>query len=334
MRTLFIITLLLCAALGAAPTSIQAAYLPSFDGSQAYDYLQQQCDYGPRPPGSDNLSRCRVFMADTLLSNGWTVTLQNFTYNSVKCSNVIATYGSANATIILGAHYDTRPHADHDPAATNRTLPILGANDGGSGTAVLLELSKSLPENVRPSVELVFFDAEDSGYINGWDWIVGSTYYVDNLSSERISQIRAMLLLDMVGDSDLRLLRETSSTVSLQNLVWGIAKGLGHDDVFLDARGAGILDDHRPFLDAGIPALDIIQHDPFPWYWHTLEDTPDKCSATSLETVGSVVEAFVYNMTLSSTTFSQPTGSIYSLLPWVLPPLALVAVVIWFRKRR
>ncbi len=335
MRTIFIAILILSTPLVInSPMVVTAQHTLTFDGDRAYEFLQQQCDFGPRPPGSDNLSRCRAFMVDTLTSNGWTVSLQNFTYKSVACSNVIARYGTGNTTLILGAHYDTRPRADHDPAVANRSLPILGANDGGSGTAILLELSEALNTTIRSQVELVFFDAEDSGYINDWDWIVGSNYYVSQLSAEQIARTRAMVLLDMVGDSNLRLLRETTSTVGLQDLIWNIAKDLGHDDVFIDSAGGGVLDDHRPFLDAGIPAVDIIQHNPFPWYWHTLEDTPDKCSAESLGIVGRVVESFIYNVTQNPTDFPQVPDTLLSLIPWLIPPIALVVVVVWLRKRQ
>ncbi|RLI07604.1 hypothetical protein DRO42_07830, partial [Candidatus Bathyarchaeota archaeon] len=183
-------------------------------------------------------------------------------------------------------------------------------------------------------VELVFFDAEDSGYYEGWSWIVGSTHYVAELPPERRSTIRAMVLLDMVGDANLQLKRELSSTRSLQDQVWSIAASLGHDDVFLSSYGGSIIDDHRPFLDCGIPALDIIQHDPFPWYWHTLEDTPDKCAAGSLEAVGRVIEAFVAQTAHQSTTF-EPDG--LSAGPVVLT-LAIAApvlvAVLYLRCRR
>jgi hypothetical protein len=278
---------------------IQTAYLqedyePLFDGDNAYEYLIEQCEFGPRPPGSENLSLCREFITEELELQGWVTQLQNFTYLDVECANVIATWSSEKSDyIILGAHYDTRPHADRDPDAANRTKPILGANDGASGVALLLELARILPENVRSRIEIVLFDAEDSGGINGWDWIQGSTYYVNQLTAEMKANITAMILVDIVGDKNLRLLRESSSTDSLQNLVWSIAEDLGHNDSFLDSPGGSILDDHRPFLSAGIPSLDIIQHAPFPWYWHTLEDTPDKCSAESLEIVGRVLEVFL-----------------------------------------
>ncbi|MFX1560694.1 MAG: M28 family peptidase, partial [Promethearchaeota archaeon] len=278
----------LLVSLAANPISMQQiSHVPLFNGTDAYSYLVDQCDFGPRPPGSDNLSLCREMIADTFESFGWNVTFQNFTYREIDCVNIIARWNALdNSPIILGAHYDTRPPGSSSPGSG------LGANDGASGVAVLLELAKVLPEDTRPTVEMVLFDAEDSGGISGWDWIQGSTYYVSQLSTEHKDTIKAMILLDMVGDIDLELPRERSSTTSLQNSIWNIADQLGYNDTFIDAYRGPIIDDHKPFLDSGIPAVDLIQV-PFPSYWHTLQDTPDKCSADSLEIVGEVVEVFL-----------------------------------------
>ncbi|MFW9814092.1 MAG: M28 family peptidase [Candidatus Thorarchaeota archaeon] len=308
----------------------QITHVPSFNGTNAYQYLIDQCDFGPRPPGSGNLTRSRAYIAETIESFGWNVTLQDFTYMEVECVNIIATWESSQTSpIILGAHYDTRPRATSDPYIENRTKPVLGANDGASGVAVLMELARSLPETVRSTVELVLFDAEDSGQIDGWDWIQGATYYVSQLSSVRISSIQAMILADMVGDENLRLPRESSSTTSLQNTIWSIAHQLGHNDTFLETGGASITDDHRPFLNVGIPSVDLI-HYPFPWYWHTVEDTPEKCSAESLQTVGEVLEVFVVEYANSGTSFpvDNPT------LLWVAAGAIIVVPVIIFMFRR
>jgi Zn-dependent M28 family amino/carboxypeptidase len=282
----------------------QISHVSIFSGSDAYEYLLDQCDFGPRPPGSDNLSLCRAMIAETFEFSGWNVTFQNFTYNEVECVNIIVRWNSQNnSPIILGAHYDTRP------PGTSDTGSGLGANDGASGVAVLLELANILPEEARSFVEIVLFDAEDSGGISSWDWIQGSTHYVSQLSTERIGSINAMVLLDMVGDINLELPRERSSTTSLQNLLWSIADQLGHNDTFIDSYSGSIIDDHRPFLDAGISAVDLIQV-PFPSYWHTLEDTPDKCSAESLETVGEVLEVFVVEEADSITDFPLDTPTL------------------------
>ncbi len=307
----------------------------SFDGATAMGYLQQQCDFGPRPPGSTNLSSCREYIVSTLGSFGWDVRLQNFTYRGVACANIIArgSPDAANISIVLGAHYDTRPVADQDPDPANRQHPILGANDGASGVAVLLELARVLPVAARQYVELVFFDAEDSGGVNGWEWIVGSTYYVGQLDDERRAGLHAMILLDMVGDSSAQFLRERSSTRTLQDNLWSIAAELGYSSTFIDSFGAYVIDDHTPFLDAGMPAVDIIQNNPFPPYWHTLADTPDKCSASSLERVGSVVEMFVLSST--NETDATPASTTSPLLFYVpLVGLPLIVLVTFLMVRR
>lgn len=300
-----IVALLIALSLNPISTH-QFSHTPSFNGTNAYQYLVDQCDFGPRPPGSENLSQCRTMISETFEAAGWTVTFQNFTYREVECVNIIVTWASSlSSPVILGAHYDTRPEATADPDPANRSKPVLGANDGASGVAVLMELAQSIPEAIRSSVEIVLFDAEDSGNIDGWEWIQGSTYYVSQLSPTRIDSIQAMILVDMVGDENLQLPRESSSTRSLQNTIWNISTQLGHNDTFLESYGGSIVDDHRPFLDVGIPAVDLI-HYPFPQTWHTLDDTPDKCSADSLQTVGEVLEVFVVEHASSGETF--PTG--------------------------
>lgn len=317
-----------------APSPIkmqQISHVPIFSGSNAYEYLANQCDFGPRPPGSDNLSLCRAMIVETFESFGWNVTFQNFTYNEVECVNIIVRWNSQNnSPIILGAHYDTRPPGPSDPGSG------LGANDGASGVAVLLELANILPKEPRSSVEIVLFDAEDSGGISGWGWIQGSTHYVSQLSTERKESIYAMVLVDMVGDTNLRLPRESSSTRSLQNSIWAIAYELGHNDTFLESYGGQITDDHTPFLDAHIAAVDLIHliegNPPFPWYWHTLEDTPDKCSAESLEIVGEVLEVFVVEEADSFTDF--PLDSPTLLFIGAIVAVALAIPVLYTQLKR
>ncbi len=327
--TLAVLLLLVMPSIAFAP--MQTTYTPLFDGVNAYSYLEAQCDFGPRPPGSANLSLCRAYIKSVLESFGWIVTLQNFTYKETECANIVVSWTeTSNTTVLLGAHYDTRPNATEDPIQANHNLPILGANDGASGVAVLMELARVLPMENRSGVKFVFFDAEDSGYLNGWDWIRGSTYFVSELNQTERDSISAMILLDIVGDANLRLPKETSSTDSLQNIVWNVADEMGYGHIFLGSYSTSILDDHRPFLDAGIPALDIIQV-PFPWYWHTLEDTPDKCSAGSLSVVGRVLEVFISGGTPSSYPLDQPI-----LLYAGLAAIALILVsytVIRFRRR-
>lgn len=317
-----------------SPPTIRSDYSPVFDGTQALVHLTAQCDFGPRPPGSANLSLCREYIVQNVESYGWNVTLQNFTYLGVECVNIVVRWGSAdNASILLGAHYDTRPKADQDPDPANRSRPIVGANDGASGAAVLIELSHSIPETARGNIEMVFFDAEDSGNINGWEWIVGSSHYAEQLSTERREAIRAMILLDMVGGTGLRLARETSSTSSLQESVWSLAEQMEFGSTFLNVTGRGIIDDHTPFLNLGIPSLDIIEHNPFPSTWHTLQDTPDKCNATSLETVGRVIESFVVYHGGGDTSFplDNPVGTYVAVIIGIS---VLAAAILLLARRR
>jgi Zn-dependent M28 family amino/carboxypeptidase len=321
------LVVVLIVSFAASPIRIQQiSHVPIFSGTDAFEYLVDQCDFGPRPPGSDNLSLCRTMIAETFESFGWDVTLQNFTYNNTACVNIIVKWGSENnSPLILGAHYDTRPPGPSDPGSG------VGANDGASGVAVLLELADILPNEIRSSVEIVLFDAEDSGGIPGWDWIQGSTFYVSQLSTERKDSINTMVLLDGVGDINLELPREWSSTTSLQNSIWNIADQLGYNDTFIDADSVSIIDDHKPFLDANIPAVDIIQY-PFPSYWHTLEDTPDKCSAESLEIVGEVMEVFIVEEADNITSF--PPDPPILLFIGVIVVVALAIPIIYSQVKR
>jgi Zn-dependent M28 family amino/carboxypeptidase len=177
-------------------------------------------------------------------------------------------------------------HADRDADVANQTMPVPAANDGASGVAVLLELARSLPKNTVP-VWLVFFDAEDNGDIQGWDWILGSREFVRNNPVTP----RAVVVVDMIGDADLNIQRERNSNSGIMNEIWDVAKELGYDDRFLPGYKWSMIDDHTPFLEAGIPAVDIIDFD-YP-YWHTMQDTPDKVSAESLKAVGETLRTWV-----------------------------------------
>ena len=308
---LLVVPLLLCTSNSLMPSmsSIHSRDYPvqeplGFNGTRAFTYLEAQCAFGPRPPGSINLTNCGDYIITTLESLNWTVETQTWIYQNTELRNILAGAIDSPEYILL-AHYDTRPIADRDPDLLNRTRPILGANDGASGVAALMELAEVLPEAARAVTMLLFVDAEDSGDYDGWEWIVGSTYFVNSLCCDRKANIKAAVLLDMMGDADLQLPRERFSTDLLVDTLWQIAANLSYDHIFLDQDGPALIDDHRPFLSAGIPAVDIIDFT-YP-YWHTLEDTPDKCSAASLEVVGRVVEAFIEAQLDTSTPF-EPNG--------------------------
>ncbi len=257
-----------------------------FDGARAYMDVQTQVDFGPRIPGSEGHASIREWMRAELESAGWKVEIQEAERMGHPIYNVIAKRNDDAPQIILGAHYDTRMAADQDPELGKRLLPVPGANDGASGVAVLIEMGRSLPKDTVP-VWLVFFDAEDNGRIDGWDWILGSRAFAEELSTHP----EAVVIVDMIGDADLNIYLEQNSNVSIRTEIWGTAEKLGYADKFINQEKFSMLDDHTPFLEAGIPAVDIIDFD-YP-YWHTTQDTPDKVSAESLQTVGKTLWTWI-----------------------------------------
>jgi Zn-dependent M28 family amino/carboxypeptidase len=258
----------------------------SFDGLRAYADVQTQVAFGPRIPGSDGHAQVIEWMRVELESAGWQVEVQESEALGHPIQNIVAKRNAASPQIIIGAHYDSRMFADQDPDAANHSQPVPGANDGASGVAVLLELARTLPDNVG-NVWLVFFDAEDNGNIDGWDWILGSREFVKN----NILQPRAVVIVDMIGDSDLNIYKEYNSNPELTDEIWAVADSLGYGNSFIPEYNHSMTDDHTPFVEAGIRAIDIIDFD-YP-YWHTLQDTPDKVSAASLEAVGKTLWTWI-----------------------------------------
>jgi glutaminyl-peptide cyclotransferase len=262
---------------------------PQFSGQQAFAHVTAQMNFGPRIPGSEGSLAAGDYIADQLKSAGWSVEFQPFEYKNTPVRNIIAKANVGQGpVIILGAHYDTRRQSDQD--ATQPTAPVPGANDGASGVAVLLELARTLDlQKIPNELWLAFFDAEDNGDLDGWDWIVGSTYMAGQLTTQ--SEPEAMILVDMVGDADQQLYFDTNSDPELSAQIWATAAELGYGDYFIPTPRWTMIDDHIPFAQRGIPAIDIIDFD-YP-YWHTTADTTDKVSAESLERVGRTVKAFL-----------------------------------------
>jgi glutaminyl-peptide cyclotransferase len=257
-----------------------------FDGQRAYTDVQTQVAFGARLPGSEGHAQVQEWIGAELVEAGWTVEIQESEALGHPIRNIVAKRSDEPPQIVIGAHYDSRMFADNDPDPAQHTSFVPGANDGASGVAVLLELARSLPEETVP-VWLVFFDAEDNGRIEGWDWILGSREFVKN----NPIQPRAAIIVDMIGDADLNIYKERNSNPGLTDEIWAVAKELGHESKFIPEYKHSMLDDHTPFLEAGIPAVDIIDFD-YP-YWHTVQDTPDKVSAESLQAVGETVRAWV-----------------------------------------
>lgn len=286
---LAIIGLLLTATLGwytysflSQPTTDPAV----FDGQRAYKDVQTQVAFGARVPGSPGHAQAQEWIRTVLESAGWQVEIQEAEVLGHPVENIVAKRNDEAPQIIIGAHYDSRMFADSDPDPIQHTNFVPGANDGASGVAVLLELARSLPENTAP-IWLVFFDAEDNGRIEGWDWILGSREFVRN----NPVRPQAVIIVDMIGDADLNIYKERNSNIRLTDEIWETAKSLGYESIFIPEYKHSMLDDHTPFVEAGIPAIDIIDFD-YP-YWHTVQDTPDKVSAESLQAVGETLHTWV-----------------------------------------
>lgn len=272
---------------------------PKFDSEGAFNILKEQCAFGPRPVGAEAHDKTRDYLAGELRKHADTVQIQNFQSvlggKKMQLSNIIAKFGDTKSpSILLCAHWDTRPTADEELERADRKRPIIGANDGASGVAVLLELARMFRE--RPPVvpvTIVLFDGEDYGP-TGEDMFLGSKYFASNIQPS--TKYRYGILLDMIGDKDLQIYRETNSqdnAKSIVDKVWTAARDLVYKDTFKDEVKYGISDDHIPLIKAGIPCIDVIDFD-YP-YWHTLADTVDKCSADSLKIVGETIAQLVYS---------------------------------------
>jgi hypothetical protein len=283
----------------AAVAACSAGREPAFDGERAFPYLEEQCALGPRDPGSAGHGLVREYLVRRLEEYGAAVSRQPFeavltTGDTLSLENIVGSFRPAEKRrVLLGAHFDTRPRADRDPDEANRGFPIPGANDGASGVAVLLEIARLLG-GARPpvGVDIVFFDGEDWGEEGRTeDYLLGSKHYASRLGGRRPA---AVIVVDMVGKRGARFPIEGFSGAASPGLVsriWGAAEELGIE-AFERRRGPTIIDDHLPFIQAGIAAAVIIDFD-YP-HWHTLADTPDKCDARSLEAVGRVLVRFLW----------------------------------------
>ena len=304
MRRLFVYGLMVF-------TSGCNSVMPRFDGDNAYQYLIEQCSFGPRNPGSDGHSACQDFIIERLKIFSDEVLLQEFSFQekgknkSYTGTNIIARFNrSSSFQSLIGAHWDTRPWADQDDNIANRSKPIIGANDGASGAAIMLELASIMSKNPPPiGINLVFFDAEDSGDPGlNETYCQGSMYFAKNMP---IPLPDEGIILDMVGDKQLSLPIERNSFKYHEDLVrrlWDRARELGLD-TFKDYVAHAIYDDHVPLNEyAGISTIDIIDFEypnSYTNFWHTLNDVPENCSAESLEQVGILITDYIYNHTHS-----------------------------------
>lgn len=266
-----------------------------FDGQRAYEHVLAQVALGPRPVGSEAAAQTADYIDAYLRSVGWTPLRVSGEYRGVLVRNILAEKTVAGSRpagrLLIGAHYDTRPVADRDPVVSKRGEPILGANDGASGVAVLLELARVFDSaKCKYDVVLAFFDGEDKGGIEGWPFSVGA----DIVAGQVAGSLSKMILVDMVGDSDLRIFYEGNSNPELAEELWTVARRLGYGQWFVPEVHYSLMDDHVPFLRRGVPSVDIIDFD-YP-YWHTTADTADKVSPKSLEIVGKVLLEYLYTV--------------------------------------
>jgi len=276
----------------------------AFDAERAFAYLEKQVSFGPRNPGSEGHRRCLEWMKQEAAKTADRVFTQSFTRRyggkDITFTNVFAVYpGASDRIVILCAHWDTRPFADEETDPARAAKPIPGANDGASGVAALLELGHLFRAQKPPvTVVVIFFDGEDFGK-DVKDMLLGSTEFARQWRAvlKDVGQdVEYGILLDMVGAKDLRIPREVNSQQAapwLMDAIYRHAREAGLEKVFPDEPGPQILDDHIPLIRAGIPTVDLISFDYA--YWHTLDDTPDKCSPESLKAVGEVVARTVYS---------------------------------------
>ena len=270
------------------PVSAGSTQSPTtFDSSKAWEHLRQQVSIGPRPSGSAANVKTRQYITAQMTALGIKTVEQPFEgatpLGPVKMVNLIATIpGRRPERIIIGSHFDTKLF---------RELRFVGASDGASSTAALIELARVIKarKELPFTIELLFLDGEEA--VVEWsatDSTYGSRHYVAAArKSGSLKSIRAFILLDMIGDRNLTSRRESNSTRWLTDIVWGAAKKLGHR-AFMDEETT-VEDDHLPFLQAGVPSVDLIDLD----YeaWHTAQDTLDNVAARSLQVVGDVVVA-------------------------------------------
>lgn len=290
----------------------QGRVVPEFNAQNAYNFIQEQVNFGPRVPNTHEHVLTKEYLRDQLVNIAGTrnVFVQEFQQEvygeNLKMFNLLASFGTHYADrIILAAHWDTRPRAEEDEVDPDR--PILGADDGGSGVGVLLELATIFSENELPvGVDIIFFDGEDYGEVSDLDnYFLGARHWGNNPPVPGYSP-RFGILLDMVGGEYAQFSKEAHSMRFVPNLVneiWAIAARLGYDNLFVDQRGGNVADDHIIVRQlTGIPMINIIHHTldnngniKFPPYWHTQNDNMDIIDPETLQAVGDVLLELIYN---------------------------------------
>lgn len=293
-----------------AETPTKKVPIPRFERDSAYAFIEKQVSFGPRVLDTEAHKACAEWMAQQMESYGAKVIRQHFkakvyTGESYDATNIIAQFNpDRKKRILLAAHWDSRHIADSPLSQDRLDEPILGADDGGSGVGVLLEVARQLQANpIEMGVDIVLFDAEDYGEEqNANSWALGSQYWSRNLHVKGYKP-KYGILLDMVGSKNARFAREQYSVRFAPQVVdklWKLAQSMGYTNYFVDADGGGITDDHY-FVNtiAQIPMIDIINRPigsqtGFGDYWHTHNDNMEVIDKRTLRAVGQVVLAVVY----------------------------------------
>ncbi len=288
----------------------------TFNADSAFSFIKEQVDMGPRVPGTEGSVKCRKwiinklrqFGADSIIVQNCNATAHND--DVLPLTNIMGRFGSKDCpSILLVAHYDTRPWADREKSHEALQTPIPGANDGGSGVGVMLELARQFSQK-RPDigVDLLFVDGEDYGKSDGWSnndstWCLGTQYWVEHMPADfNRFPPRYGIVLDMVGGKHARFYREFLSdryAPELINKVWQIAEASGYDNYFINRPGGSVIDDHMFISRSGIPTIDIIdcnnaETDNFPASWHTLSDDMSNIDPETLAAVGQTISNVIY----------------------------------------
>jgi glutaminyl-peptide cyclotransferase len=294
------------------PAAVQVP-VPKFERDSAYAFVAKQVSFGPRVPNTEAHQQCRQWLADQFRAYGAKVIEQNFqakayTGEVLDATNIIAQFNpEATKRIMLSAHWDSRPFADSPLSQERQAEPILGADDGGSGVAVLLEIARQLQANpIEMGVDIVLFDAEDYGDSGGGkaeSYALGAQHWSRNMHLSGKQRPKYGILLDMVGAKGARFPKEYFSmqfAPQVVNKVWKLAQDMGYGNYFVNDSGGGVTDDHY-FVNtiAKVPMIDIINRPigtetGFGEYWHTHDDNLDIIDPRTLRAVGQVVLAVVY----------------------------------------
>ena len=310
--------LLLLAACKNGTTTTETVYeqqSPDFNADSAYLYIAEQCAFGPRVMNSEAHDACAAYIAAKFESFGAQVVNQDaegtlYDGTKVQMRNIVASYNLNNPVrLMICSHWDSRPWADHDANADNHRTPIDGANDGASGVAVMMEIARQIQQKTPEiGVDLICFDAEDCGTPewddhgedNSWTWCIGSQYWAGKHHIDGYTA-RYGILLDMVGGSNCVFEKEAYSMAyapSVVDKVWSKAIRLGYGDLFKNANGGGVTDDHVQVNMSGIPCIDIIARDAndntFCKTWHTKNDNVSNINKQTLKAVGQTVMEVIY----------------------------------------